>query len=82
MLEEGEGIGFALVMKPKEEDKKEKPDLPIEVQELLKKFKGIVSDGQPTTLPPKRTIIYQIDFIPKVSLPNKEAYKMNPHQNV
>lgn len=72
-LEEGEGVGFALVMKPKEEDKKEQQDLQKEVQDLLKKFKGIVSDGQPATLHPKRAISHKIDFIPEASLPNKEA---------
>lgn len=79
-LEEGEGVGFALVMKPKEEGKKEQQVLPKEVQGLLEKFRGIVSDGQPAALPPKRAISHQIDFIPRASLPNKAAYKMTPQQ--
>lgn len=41
-----------------------------------------MSDGQPATSPPKRTISHQIDFIPRESLPNKVAYKMTPQQNV
>ena len=53
----------------------------MEVQEMLKQFKDIVSDGQPATLPPPRAISHQIDFIPGATLPNKDAYKMTPQQN-
>ena len=68
-------------MKPKEEEKKEKADLPLEVQQLLEEFKDIVSDGTPTTLPLRREISHQIDFVPRASLPNKAAYKLTPDQN-
>ena len=47
-MDEGEGVGFALVLKPKQEvvDKVEKKTkLPKEVQELLNEYKDIVSDG-------------------------------------
>ena len=46
-LEEGEGVGFTLVLKPKQEvsDKVEnKIDLPKVVQEMLDEYKDIVHD--------------------------------------
>ena len=69
------------MLKPSEERKKEQTPFPSEVQELLKEFKDIVSDGTPAMLPPPIDISHQIDFIPRASLPNKAAYKVTPDQN-
>ncbi|GLJ43686.1 hypothetical protein SUGI_0909510 [Cryptomeria japonica] len=52
-LKEGEGVGFALVVKPKEEKKDKKVCILDEVQQILNQFKEIISDGMPTTLPPQ-----------------------------
>ena len=60
-LNEGEGVGYAITVKPNEESTQE--PIPIGVQELLDQFKGIICDGAPPTLPPKRAITHQIDFI-------------------
>ncbi|GLJ27820.1 hypothetical protein SUGI_0545990 [Cryptomeria japonica] len=80
-LKEGEGEGFSLVVKPKEKNKDKQVCIPNEVQQILNQFQDIISDGTPATLPPKRAISHEIDFIPKASLPNKAAYKMTPEQN-
>ena len=83
-LEEGEVVGFLLVLKPKQEvaDKEgKKIELPKEVQEMLDEYKDIVSDGQLATLHPKRLVSHQIDIIPRATLPKKAAYKMMPQQN-
>lgn len=80
-MKEGDGIGYALVVKPKEEKKEKQVEISQEVQQILDNFKDIISDGQPATLPPPRAISHQIDFIPGASLPNKAAYKMTPEQN-
>lgn len=80
-MKEGDGISYALVVKPKEDKKEKQVEIPQEVQKLLDNFKSIISDGQPATLPPPRAINHQIDFIPGASLLNKAAYKMTPEQN-
>lgn len=77
-LKEGEGVGFACVVKPKEEKKDKKLCIPDEVKKILNQFKEIISDETPAPLPPQRAITHQIDFIPGASLPNKAAYKMTP----
>ena len=71
-----------VMVQPKEEDKAKKIVIPEVVQKLLEKYKDIVSDGAPATLPPKRAISHQIDFIPGASLPNKATYKLTPDQNL
>lgn len=48
---------------------------------MLQEYKDIVSDGAPATLPPRRSISHQIDFVLGASLPNKAAYKLTPNQN-
>lgn len=54
---------------------------PIEIQEMLEEFTDIVVNDFPDKLPPKRSIIHHIDFIPRESLPNKAAYWMSPKDN-
>lgn len=73
-----EEVGYAIFLKIKEEESHEKAPIPQEVRELLDQFKDIICEGTPATLPPKREISHQIDFIPGASLPNKDAYKMTP----
>ena len=83
-MEEGEGIGYALMLKPREGDEDKvtkKTELPKEIQGMLQTYQGIVSDGQPSALPPQRAISHRIDLIPGATLPNKAAYKMTPQQN-
>src|SRR5271156_2774794 len=82
-MEEG-GVGYALVLRPREKNEEKgdkKSEIPKEIQSMLQTYEGIVSDGQPSTLPLKRAIIHMIEFIPKATLPNKAAYKMTPQQN-
>ena len=56
-------------------------DLPKESQEMLSEFSDIVVDDLPNELPPRRDISHQFDFILGHSLPNKEAYRLTPHEN-
>jgi hypothetical protein len=73
---------FIVVGKPKIVlTSKRVDDLPEEVQELLEEFTDIVVDELPHSLPPIRSISHQIDLIPGASLPNKEAYRLTPHEN-
>eukprot|EP00253_Pinus_taeda_P020450 PITA_20450 len=48
-------------------------NLLVEIQRMLEEFTHIVVDDLPDKLPPKRSIIHHIDFIPGASLPNKAA---------
>lgn len=75
------GEGYAIMVQPKEEEKTVPTPIPKEVHNFLGKFKDIISDGTPTSLPPKRAIIHHIDFVPGASLPNKVAYKLTSEKN-
>lgn len=81
-LKEEESQGYAVVLNSNGEDNTMKDPLPIEVQALLEKYKDIVSDGTPATLPPRRVIRHQIDFVPSAFLPNKETYNLTPNQSL
>jgi hypothetical protein len=56
-------------------------DLPEEIHGLFENFADIVVDELPCLLPPIKSIIHHIDFIPGASLPNKEAYRLMPWEN-
>ena len=47
---------------------------------MLSEFSDIMVDDLPNELPPRRDISHQIGFIPGVSLPNKEAYRLPPQE--
>ena len=70
-LKREDGVGFFIVVKPKEEEKLNQPPMPGDVQHLLDQFKDILSDGALATLPPQRAVSHQIDFIPGALLPKK-----------
>lgn len=55
-LQERDSEGYTIVVKPKEGEMHNQVPLPMEIQELLSKYKDIMSDGTPETLPPKRSI--------------------------
>ena len=77
-LKEGKGIGYAIMVKPKEDKSSSSTPIPVKVQELLDQFKDIICDGATTILPPNREKSHQINFIPRASLPKKSTYKMTP----
>ena len=81
-LKHEESQGFAIILKAASEKKSVQEPLLAKVQELLGKYKEIVSDGTPATLPPRRVISHQIDFVLGASLPNKAAYKLTLDQNL
>ena len=80
-LKEWGDIEFSVVVKPIEEKLERKVDITIEVQDFLDKFKDIISDGTPTTLPPQGAISHKIHFIQGDSLPKTTSYKMT-HQKM
>lgn len=50
---EEDGISFALVLKPKEDRKKERRTAgPKEIEELLNQYKEIITEVMPESLPP------------------------------
>lgn len=49
---------------------------------MLERYHEIVDNGLPSALTQMREMIHHIDLIPRENLPNKEAYKMTPIQNV
>lgn len=55
--------------------------IPYEVKELLDKYKHVILEDMPKTLPLIREISHCIDFILGASLPDKAAYKLSPQQN-
>ena len=76
-LKESDMEPFILISKPKDNirfDKKE--PIPNEVIKLLQKYKDVTASDLPTSLPPIRDIIHQIDLILGSTLPNKAPYKM------
>ena len=48
--------GYAILLNPKDEEKHKQEPLTTKIQEMLEKYKDIVSDGIATTLPPRRVI--------------------------
>ena len=48
---------------------------------MLSEFSDIMVDDLRDELPPRRNISHQIDFIPRASLPKKEAYRLTPQEN-
>ncbi|XP_059068625.1 uncharacterized protein LOC131859107 [Cryptomeria japonica] len=88
VLKEEDTPFFAIVVKPKDEPKKQPKSQeakrkvgPKEVQDLLDKYKGIVADSTTDALPSQREISHCIDLIPSATFPNKVAYKFSPEQN-
>nr|KYP31710.1 hypothetical protein KK1_047825 [Cajanus cajan] len=54
--------------------------LPKGVQTLLKEFDDLFSKEVPGGFPSLRGIEHQIDLVPRASLPNRPAYRTNPHE--
>ena len=48
---------------------------------MLSEFGDIIVYDLPNELPPIRKISHHMDFIPRMSLPNKSSYKMTPQEN-
>eukprot|EP00253_Pinus_taeda_P009446 PITA_09446 len=80
-IEENE-VNFAVIFQPEVIMTSTKvSDLPIEIQKMLDSYCDIIVDDLPIELPPIKRISHHIDLIPRASLPNKAAYRMNPIEN-
>lgn len=80
-MKKEEGVGYAILMKPRKEEIPRQSSIPEEVKQLRYKFKDIICEGTLATLAPKREINHQINFVLGASLPNKAAYKMTLEKN-
>lgn len=67
------GFAYALVVVEKSEVANE---VPVEVQSLLVRFKGIALEELLAGLPPLQDIQHQIDFVPSAILFNLPHYRM------
>ncbi|XP_076909541.1 uncharacterized protein LOC143566842 [Bidens hawaiensis] len=62
------------------EENPDVPQVPSEVQTLLSEFSDVFLEEIPAGLPLTRDIQHCIDFLPGASVPNKQAYRMNPKE--
>lgn len=74
-------VSYAIICKPTIVTKTNCLELPIEIQDMLSGFGDIIIDDLPNELPPIRKISHHMDFIPGVSFPNKDNYRMTPQEN-
>lgn len=52
--------------------------VPLEIQEVLNKYVDIMLPSLPKSLPPRRGIDHEIEFVPRAKPPTKNAYRMGP----
>ena len=50
------------------------------IENLLKEFDDIFPKERLVRLPPFRGIKHETDLVPRASLPNRSAYKINPQE--
>ena len=72
VMKKEKGVCCIVIVKLREETK-EKIQVPEEVQQLLERYHEIVDSGLPSSLPPMRELIHQMDLIPRENQPNKAA---------
>ncbi|KAA0053506.1 uncharacterized protein E6C27_scaffold190G00630 [Cucumis melo var. makuwa] len=53
-------------------------DSPKEIMHVLEKYRDVMPDSLPKSLPPRRTIDHEIELVPGVKPPAKNAYRMAP----
>ena len=71
-------IIFALMIKESKESKEQDKEHPTIVHNILNDFSDLWPIELPNQLPPLRDVQHAIDLIPNASLPNLQAYRMNP----
>ena len=76
-----EEVSYAIVCKLVDNIKMELSSLLVELPSMMRNFEDIIVDDLPNELPPIRKISHHMDFIPRMSLPNKASYKMTPQEN-
>ncbi|XP_023519358.1 uncharacterized protein LOC111782791 [Cucurbita pepo subsp. pepo] len=52
--------------------------IPSEIKEVLDSYADIIPESLPQTLPPRRGIDHEIELLPGVKPPAKNAYRMAP----
>ena len=63
-------------------DKTNSDLMPNGVKKVLQEFQNVMPEQLPKVLPPKRTIDYEIELLPKVKPPTKGPYRMVPSKLV
>ena len=76
-----EEVSYVIVWKPSGNIEKDLSNLPREIQYMLSEFWNIIVDDLPSELPHIRKISHHMDFIPRMSFPNKASYKVTPQEN-
>ncbi|KAA0049575.1 Asp_protease_2 domain-containing protein [Cucumis melo var. makuwa] len=52
--------------------------VPKEIVRMLEKYRDVMPDSLPKSLPPRRMIFHEIELVPKAKPPGKNAYRMAP----
>ncbi|TYK25834.1 uncharacterized protein E5676_scaffold436G00420 [Cucumis melo var. makuwa] len=52
--------------------------VPKEIMRVLEKYRDVMLDSLPKSLPPRRMIDHEIELVPGAKLPAKNAYRMAP----
>ncbi|KAL4031055.1 hypothetical protein IC575_009311 [Cucumis melo] len=52
--------------------------VPKEIMRVLEKYRDVMPDSLPKSLPPRRMIDHEIELVPGAKLPAKNAYRMAP----
>ena len=76
-----EEVSYVIICKPVVVTKIDLSNFPVEIQDVLSEFRDIIVDDSPNELPPITKISHHMDFIPRVSFPNKSSYRMTPQEN-
>ena len=76
-----EEVSYSIMCKLSNNEETYLSSLPIELQDMMGKFGGIIVHDFPNELPPMRNISHHMDFILGMSFPNKASYKMTPQEN-
>ena len=79
-MNEEEG-SYVIICKPTNNIETNLSSLPVELQSMMRNFEDIIVVDFPSEIPLVRKISHHMDFIPRMSFPNKDSYKMNPQEN-
>ncbi|KAA0057352.1 Asp_protease_2 domain-containing protein [Cucumis melo var. makuwa] len=56
--------------------------VPKEIMHVLEKYRDVIPDSLPKSLPPRRMIDHEVELVPEAKPPTKNAYRMAPPELV